>query len=694
MSEAWEYGCAKEKWESFITDKNKLIQMRKYIRNLFIAVGGLLSFGLHSCNYLDIDPYIHDQFTLDSVFTRREYTQKYLSNIYTHLPDYASSNYYTSNSMPFSLITDEATSTLDKAGTHNYNRFSNNLMTAEGLGIFGDQWNYLYQGIRKANVFLANVDKCVEVSEYKRAEWKGEALFLKANFYFELMLAFGPVPILPDDPVSFDTPIDQMMVSRNTWDECNTYVTNLLVDAEKFLPETVQDNSEFGKATKNAALAVLSRLSLYTASPLYNGLNSEFSGLKNKEGKPLLNPAFEESKWAAAAVYAKKLVTKKPNDLYTVAKLPNTPQIPVPARDQGDFPNGVGGIDPYHSYADVFNGECVLPTSNPEILFARMNSQFSTRHMMPRMVGGYSDFVLTQNLVDEFRMIDGRDITNSSDDYPYEFGYTTTERIFSGDREGNGVTLLTGTHKWYTNREMRFYAVVAFNNAYYPSTSTPPNAIDPQDGKVAKYFRDSKSGKDYALNGSNADPEDYPMTGYLCKKFVHYEDSYNTGGRQKRKYSVPYRMAEVYLNYVEALNELTTSYTIDGITVKRDVEEIKKYFNMIRYRAGQPGLTDSEANDRESLRKTILRERRLEMVWEQRRYHDLRRTKQAIVYENEVPRGLNVNAKESEKDKFYSIVRLNERPYLYKVFTARQTFLPIPKAEVDKNYNLQQNIGF
>ena len=666
---------------------------RKYF-NLILAISTLWIVGLQSCSFLDIDPYIHDQFTLDSVFTRKEYTQKYLSNVYTHLPDYASSNYYTTQSMPYSLITDEATSTLNKPGTHNYNQFSNNLMTAEGLGGYNDRWNSFYQGIRKANVFLANVNKCKEVSEFQRSEWTGEALFLKANYYFELMLAFGPVPIVPDDVVSFDTPIDQMMLERNTWDECSAYVSDLLEKAHEMLPEVPLDDSEFGKPTKNAALAVLSRLSLYTASPLYNGENGELSGLQNKAGVQLLNPTFDAQKWVVAAVNAKRLIIKKPNDLYTVPKMQNTPNIPVPERDQAPFPNGVGGIDPYHSYADIFNGECVLPTSNPEILFARMGADFETRHMMPRMVGGYSDFTLSQNFVDAFAMIDGRSITNSSEDYPYESGYTTTEKIFSGDREGNGVTLLTNTQKWYVNREMRFYAIVAFNNSYFPSTTTPPNAIDPQDGKVAKYFKDSKSGKDYALNGSNADPEDYPMTGYLCKKYIHYEDSFISGGRIKRKYSIPYRMAEVYLNYVEALNELTEGGTIGGVTVSRDQEEMRKYFNLIRYRAGQPGVTDAELNNRERMRETILKERRVEMAWEQRRYHDLRRTKKAIIYENETLLGTNVNATEAEKDKFYSVVRVNERPYLYKTFTTRQTFLPIPKAEVDKNYNLRQNIGY
>src|SRR5690606_25368702 len=97
---------------------------------------------------------------------------------------------------------------------------------------------------------------------------------------------------------------------------------------------------------------------------------------------------------------------------------------------------------------------------------------------------------------------------------------------------------------------------------------------------------------------------------------------------------------------------------------------------------------------KEKMREILLRERRIEMLWEQRRYHDLRRTKKAIVYENEVLLGMNINATQAEKDKFYTVVRVNERPYLYKTFTTRQTFLPIPKSEINKNYNLVQNIGY
>ena len=211
---------------------------------------------------------------------------------------------------------------------------------------------------------------------------------------------------------------------------------------------------------------------------------------------------------------------------------------------------------------------------------------------------------------------------------------------------------------------------------------------------MAKFFSDSKSGRDYALNRSGGEAEEYPMTGYLCRKFIHYEDSWISGARQKTKYNIVYRMAEVYLNYVEAMNELEQTYTVGDEIVSRNEAEMKRCFNLIRYRAGLPGITNSDVSSRERMRELIARERLIEMAWESRRYHDLRRTKKAVIYENQPIRGLDVSAPENDPDRFYTITRVKERDWIYKVFTNRQTFLPIPKSEIDKNYNLMQFPGF
>lgn len=652
-----------------------------------------------SCTFLDIDPYITDLFTLDSVFAKKEYAQDYLYNVYSYVVDNGSfrGNPGRNNvTMPWTPISDECVSGYKRGNYHNYAVWSNNELTPENYYGFGDRWNKFYEGIRRANTFLIRIDECKEAGPIQILEWKGEATFVKALCYFELMLAFGPVPIVPDQPVDFDTPISQLMVERNTWDECSNYVEELLNTSIELLPESVMDKSDIGKATKNAARAVLSRLTLYTASPLFNGQNGEFASFKNKAGKPLLNPEKNMEKWAKAAASAKALVNIKPNDLYTVPAMENTPEAPVSEEEKKDFPYGAGGIDHYHSYLDMFNGECVQASSNIELLFTKQGSDITDygRYMDPGMMDGWSGFYFSQRIVDMYYMADGKDINQSSTQFPYEqTGYTERDSTFSGDRMTNGFTLLAGTRKWYANREIRFYATVAFNNSFYPSVSTPPDKVG-ADGKVAKYFANSISGKEAAAQRPSAQGEEYAMTGYLCRKFNHYEDSWLSNGRRKTKYGILYRMAEVYLNYVEAMNELDNTYTIGSISVSRDQAEMKRCFNLIRHRAGLPGITDADVSNQQKMRELIARERLLEMMWEGRRYFDTRRNKTAIINENEPIMGLDVSAKTQEQERFYNVIKAIERPYLYKVFTTRQTFWPIPKTEIDKNYNLVQMIGY
>jgi hypothetical protein len=677
--------------------KQKYIKTFKKALLVLFAFAAMLTGGtFHSCKFLDIDPYITDLFTLDTIFVKRDYTLNYLNNVYSFLVDNGSNLGSTSMSMPYSFISDEGNVGYKRGTTeqHNHNFFSNNQMTPELLNSF-NRWATFYLGIRRANTFIKNVNQCKEATEMERIEWTGEALFVKASIYFELMLAWGPVPIVPDDPISLDTPLEELMVERNTWDECNDYVSGLLEQAIQWLPEQVLDQTKTGRATRNAARALLSRLTLYTASPLYNGQNAEFSGWKNKAGVSFLNPNKDMEKWAKAAVAAKQLVDLKPHDLHTVSKMDNTPKLPDNV-EKADFPSGAGGIDHFHSYSDMFTCETTNASENIEILFSRQSSNTNSfnRFCAPHILEGYSTFFVPQNVVDAYYMADGRTIDNASAQYPYGTGYTSNDIIWSGEKSTNGFTLVGGTYKWYVNREMRFYANIAFNNSWYPSTTTPPNLVDSRDGKIAKFYADGKSGKNFAMSGSGYTGIEYPMTGYLPRKFLHSEDSWASNGRQKYKYNIVYRMAEVYLNYVETMNELDKSYTISGITVSRDLVEMRRCFNLIRYRAGLPGITVTETANPVKMRELIERERQIEMAWENRRYFDLRRNKRAVLFENAPVLGLNVTAKEAERDLFYNIVQVREMPYLYRVFTDRQTFWPIPRAEIDKNPNLSQMPGY
>jgi len=67
--------------------------------------------------------------------------------------------------------------------------------------------------------------------------------------------------------------------------------------------------------------------------------------------------------------------------------------------------------------------------------------------------------------------------------------------------------------------------------------------------------------------------------------------------------------------YAEALNEGSS----------RNTAEIAKYFNLVRYRAGLPGIDDATLNDKEAMRDAIKRERYIELLGEGKRWYDMRR---------------------------------------------------------------------
>ena len=151
---------------------------------------------------------------------------------------------------------------------------------------------------------------------------------------------------------------------------------------------------------------------------------------------------------------------------------------------------------------------------------------------------------------------------------------------------------------------------------------------------------------------------------------------------------VVYRYAEILLNYVEALNE----YDYDS-----NKEEIHKYMNQIRNRAGLPGLTGNY--DQDSMREAIRHERRVELCGEKRRYYDTRRwliaeqTDGGDFYGMNVDGGSadinNVNWTAAAMKPFYKRTVFETR-----VFRKAYYLFPIPQLEINKDPNIVQNPGW
>src|SRR5699024_7090900 len=247
---------------------------------------------------------------------------------------------------------------------------------------------------------------------------------------------------------------------------------------------------------------------------------------------------------------------------------------------------------------------------NPEIIWGKsapyINSDLN-QGALPPTLGGWGRFCVTQKVVDAYLMEDGRTIQEARGDTYFEqvsdlpAGSSFDDLFTQQSRSFSGYPLNAGVFKMYANREMRFYASVGFNEAVWQALSS--NDLN---NHTAKYYYQDLDGR----GGVNATSPNYPITGYVIKKWVHPYDAKNgTGARQLPKFYAMIRYAEILLSYAEALNNLTGSHTVDldgtTYTVSRDAEEIKDAFNAIRYRAGLPGLSASQVNSQSEVQKQI-----------------------------------------------------------------------------------------
>ena len=124
------------------------------------------------------------------------------------------------------------------------------------------QWRKYYRGIYRANVFLENVAN-VEwgTSEDLKNRFISEARFLRAYFYFDLVRMFGHVPLLTEVADAENLKIPQADPA-----DVYTFIAEDLkfaIDNLPAVPYQSMSTDEYGRVTKWAAEALLSRVFLY-----------------------------------------------------------------------------------------------------------------------------------------------------------------------------------------------------------------------------------------------------------------------------------------------------------------------------------------------------------------------------------------------------------------------------------------------
>lgn len=666
------------------------------IKYLPIAVCMFLS--LFSCgDYLNIDQYFDDELNIDSVFTNRRYTEAYMWGAASMLPDEAS--VIRSNHTPGIFATDEGFNNFRVSNNYYYGLdFSAGLITPDFFGRHNpnlNQWGNYYKIIRKCNTILQNIDRPADMTTADRVRIEGYTRFIRAYTYYNILMDFGPPILLGDEVINTNESLEFYDRARSTYDEAVEYICEELERAGTLMPLKVSV-LDFGRPTKGAAYALIARIRLIHASPLFNGgyaARSYFGNWKRStDDVYYVSQTYDEGRWAVAAAAAKRVMDmteagRPLYDLYTVDADETTKPLPPDVTSDPNFyqifPDGANGIDPYRSYADIFNGEAAA-TVVSEFIWARKTDEINdvyNRGTFPISLGGWSRFCVTQKVVDAYLMDDGRRREEAiSDNYYSESGFTTEQKNFSGYR------LNAGVYNMYANREMRFYASVGFCEAIWPGLSSTEN-----NNHAAMYYNGSEDGR-----GAASDPLNYPVTGYAITKFVHPQDAFvGPGNRRVAKVYPIIRYAEMLLSYAEALNNLTTSHTVvlngETYTVSRDQNEIANAFNRVRYRAGLPGLSSQQLADSETVQDEIERERMVEFLWENRRYYDVRRWGIYEETEREPIMGMNIDG---GKSTFYQRVIPSTSQIRGRMVDKKLAFLPIPRSEMRRLPSFDQNPGW
>lgn len=135
-------------------------------------------------------------------------------------------------------------------------------------GIVTGTWSSRYEGIRRANIFMNNIDNVEDISESNRKSYKAQARFIRALHYFYLVELYGDVPLVVDE-ISIDESLQLVRTDKGI-------VTNFIYDELASAISNLSETDEAGRITKGAAIAFKSRVHLY------NGEYTEAASLSSQ----------------------------------------------------------------------------------------------------------------------------------------------------------------------------------------------------------------------------------------------------------------------------------------------------------------------------------------------------------------------------------------------------------------------------
>lgn len=628
--------------------------MNMKIINYIIAI--LIVGSIVSCDsFLDVVP--DNVATIDNAFSDKYNAEKFLFTCYSYLPDFAS------------RYDNPAIAGGDDIWFSEYHKNAGPVQLASGYQsvtrVLFDKWGYLFTGIRDCNTFLEEVTTVRDMQAYEKRQWSAEAKFLKAYYHYYLIRMYGAIPLMKEN-IAVSSGSQVIKVDRDPVDTCFAYVVDLLDEAIEDLPESLMNPlTSLGRITKPIAMAVKAEVLMTAASPLFNG-NQVHSTLANKDGELLFNPTFDATKWEKAAQACKEAIEiAEANHISLYQKEDFISSYPM-----HDTTQHIAALR--SAVTEPWNKELIWGSTQSTSFSIQFDSSPRWYSYISNPAG--SNMSPTLKVAEEFYSENGVPI-NEDKNWDYDERYKLRTA-------GQGDWLFVEPNEQTVNlnfdRELRYYSSLSFDRGAWFGNGAPQSPEE-----EAWYIRNRRG--EFA---SIFEIANFSVTGFYPKKLVNIENEVRDGQNYyAEQYAFPIiRLADLYLYYAEALNEVKTSPDA----------EVYEYIDKVRERAGLDGVVESwnaystipdKPTTKAGMREIIQKERLIELAFEGHRFWDLRRWMLSKSYLNAPVRGFDVQ--KNEAVEYYHVLTLFNQG-----FTERDYFWPIYEDETVKNPNLVQNIGW
>ncbi len=622
--------------------------MKKYLSIYSIVLVAMILVPI-SCNDSFLDTRPLDRISSDATWGDGPLAQAYIYNVYSFL------GYAGFEEQGLSSITDEAMFT--HAG-RNINTFTEGNEAPGALAWISPTygWNNMYLAIRAANIAIENLPTATFSDNNLKDRLLGEAYFLRAYYYQQLVRFYGGVPII-DRPYGLN---EDYAIARSSYEDCVNFMVADLDRAASLLDGKPLTD---GRASRIAALALKARILLYAASDLHEGskVSSIFSGFSNLELVAYTGGS-QTARWQAAQAAAKAVL-----DVGQGYKLDLAAPVSAEEGRQNYLSISMGGKS---AMGD--------PAAAVELLFQRTHTpEFTQEDGWPlgginyginNGPNGYNNWAGNtpiQQMVDDYEMMDGS-----------KFDWNNSAHAAAP----------------YTNRDPRFYASVMYDGASWKPRPAGSAGLDPFDQIQTGYYDDGRGGLLNGIDTRESVIENWngTRTAYYTRKFIDPDPAKPDNFSAAQVIPFPFiRYTEMALNYAEA------SAVLGQEAVARE------WINKIRFRSGMPAINDGG----QALIDRIINERRIELAYEEHRYHDARRWLLGDILGRGI-KSINVRATLRPGQTPHVPYRHDPTVYSYeytvvdntsnetRVWRNKMYYRPISRDEINRNALLIQNPGY